>query len=81
MYDLIIKNVKIIDGLKNPSYIGNIAISNGKIILSPSDLEGSQQIIDGTNLCVSPGFIDVHSHGDIALVSEPSWSGIYSHID
>ena len=67
MYDLIIKNVKIIDGLKNPSYIGNIAISNGKIILSPYDLEGSQQIIDGTNLCVSPGFIDVHSHGDIAL--------------
>lgn len=67
MYDVIIKNVKIIDGLKTPAYIDDIAISNGKIVLAPSNEEKSSQIIDGTNLCVCPGFIDAHSHGDIAL--------------
>lgn len=66
MYDIIIKNIKIIDGLKNPSYVGSLAISNGKLILSPST-DNAKKVIDGTNLCLSPGFIDAHSHGDISL--------------
>ncbi|MDY2735692.1 N-acyl-D-amino-acid deacylase family protein [Intestinibacter sp.] len=67
MYDVVIKNIKIIDGLKTPAYIGDVAISNGKIVLSPSNEEKASEIIDGTGLCICPGFIDAHSHGDIAL--------------
>lgn len=70
MYDIIVKNVNIIDGLKTPAYTGDVAISNGKIVLSPSSDESASQIIDGTNLCICPGFIDAHSHGDIALGKE-----------
>ena len=65
MKELIIKNVRIIDGSGAPSYIGDIGAEDGKLVLSPSG--DTKCEIDGTGLCVSPGFIDSHSHADYAI--------------
>lgn len=68
MKDLIIKDINIVDGLNNPIYTSNIGISNGKIeILESTENESCHNLIDGNGLYLSPGFIDAHSHGDIAL--------------
>lgn len=66
MLDILIKNVNIIDGTKAPAYIGNVGVKDEKIVLGENlniD-EESSLIIDGTGLCITPGFIDAHSHGD-----------------
>ncbi|MFP3952436.1 MAG: N-acyl-D-amino-acid deacylase family protein [Candidatus Bathyarchaeia archaeon] len=64
MYDLIIKNGRIIDGAGNPWYLGDIAISDGRIRgIGPSS-EGAVRSIAAGGLIVSPGFIDAHSHSD-----------------
>jgi len=66
--DILIKNSQIIDGTGNPAYSGDISISNGKITNIESKLKGdAKQIIDATGHIVSPGFIDIHSHSDMAL--------------
>jgi len=66
--DILIKNGQIIDGTGNPAYSGDISISNGKITNIESKLKGdAKQIIDATGHIVSPGFIDIHSHSDMAL--------------
>lgn len=64
MFDIIIKNGKIINPqLKIISY-ENIGISNGKIAaITNSELLGNH-VIDAKGLIVSPGFIDVHGHVD-----------------
>lgn len=63
VYDILIKNGKIIDGTGNNWYYGDVAISNGKIIATGKHLQFSaRQIIDATGLIVAPGFIDVHTH-------------------
>jgi len=69
MYDLLIKNVSVIDGTGAPAFQGNVAIQNGKIVLNPEDLDAFE-LVDGEGLCLSPGFIDAHSHGDIVLGEE-----------
>ncbi len=68
-YHIIIKNGKIIDGAGNPWYRGDIAIKEGKIVKIKHKIEGSaSKEINADQLIVCPGFIDMHSHSDFAII-------------
>lgn len=72
MFDLLIKNGKIIDGTGSPWYYGDIGIQDGKIQkIGLLDQHGAKQIIDVKQLVVSPGFIDMHTHSDLVILEEP----------
>ncbi|MCW4049384.1 MAG: D-aminoacylase [Candidatus Bathyarchaeota archaeon] len=65
MYEIIIKNGRIIDGAGNPWYHGEVAVSDGKIKKISHRIEvEAKRIIDASGLIIVPGFIDAHSHGD-----------------
>jgi len=68
MYDLVLKNGKIVDGTGNPWYMADVGIRGEKIakigVISP---EEAKTVIDAKGLVVSPGFIDSHSHADFVL--------------
>lgn len=68
MYDIIIKNGKIIDGSGNPSFSGDIGIKED-FIREIGDLsnESAHTIIDANGLCVTPGFVDINNHSDTYL--------------
>ena len=58
-----IKNGRIIDGTGNSWYMGDIAISNGKIMYAGKSKNiAAEKTIDAKGLIVAPGFIDVHTH-------------------
>ncbi len=71
MYDLIIKNGKILDGTGNPYYRADIAVKDGKIARIGKHIEDGCRIIDATGLTVTPGFIDSHSHADRDVLAYP----------
>ena len=71
MYDLIIKNGKIIDGTGSPCFRADVAIKDGKIVKTGRGLEGALKIIDADGLTVTPGFIDSHSHSDSNILTYP----------
>ncbi len=72
MFDLIINNARIYDGTGGESYMGAIAVKDGKIALvSRKDLTGAREVIDAKGLALSPGFIDAHSHADYAVDTDP----------
>lgn len=71
MYDLIIKNGKIIDGTGSPYYRSDIAVKDGKIARIGRELGEANRVIDAAGLVVTPGFIDSHSHADTALLTHP----------
>ena len=62
----IFNNVRIIDGAGTKSYVGNVGVFNGKIVLDNIP-KTADKIIDCTNKCLAPGFIDSHSHGDLVI--------------
>ena len=69
--DLILRRARIIDGSGAPSFIGDVAITGGRIAQVASritDRAGSELNLDG--LALAPGFIDIHSHTSTGLTSD-----------
>ncbi len=71
MFDLIIKNGRIVDGSGNPWYNADLGVSNGRIETINKTCAEGETTIDGEGLVVAPGFIDAHSHSDLMLIAEP----------
>ncbi|TFG28783.1 D-aminoacylase [Candidatus Thorarchaeota archaeon] len=68
VYDIVIKNGTVIDGTGEQRYTADIAISEGKIVKIDRQMkEKPLEIIDASDHIVCPGFIDIHSHSDMAL--------------
>ena len=63
-FDLIIKNGTLVDGSGSKSKLGNIAIKNGIIAAIGNFSGNANEVIDATNLVVTPGFVDIHTHYD-----------------
>ena len=62
-YDLVIANGRVMDPASGLDAVRYIGITAGKIAaVSPSPISG-RDTIDAKGLVVSPGFIDLHSHG------------------
>jgi len=62
-YDLVILNGRVIDPETRTDAVRNLGISNGTIkAISTNKLTG-RNVIDARGLVVSPGFIDLHQHG------------------
>ncbi|HEX9867817.1 MAG TPA: amidohydrolase family protein, partial [Candidatus Tectomicrobia bacterium] len=67
MYDLIIRHATVVDGTGNPWFTGDIAIAGTSIAAVGRVTGEASRVIDARGLCVCPGFIDVHAHGDFTL--------------
>ncbi|SDE79144.1 N-acyl-D-amino-acid deacylase [Bhargavaea beijingensis] len=71
MYDLLLKNAKIIDGTGSPWYYGDIAIGGGQIKKIGKLDVAANRTIDVGKKVVSPGFIDMHTHSDLVILDRP----------
>ncbi len=65
MYDILIKNGRIIDGTGSPAMGAQVAIKDGKIAKIARKISAeAKTVIDATGKVITPGFIDSHSHSD-----------------
>ncbi len=72
MLDLLIKNARVIDGTNVPSFQGDVAVGHGRIVQVGDGIDHSAaRVIDADGRIVCPGFIDMHSHGDVVLREYP----------
>jgi len=72
-FDIVIINGTIVDGTGDEPYKSDIGIINDQII-KIGDLSklSSRRIIDASNLIVSPGFIDSHTHAIRGIFDVPT---------
>ena len=67
-YDLKITGGTIIDGTGAPRYVGDVGISDGKVVALGSAPAEAAQTIDATGRIVCPGFVDIHTHYDAQIM-------------
>ena len=84
-YDLLIKNGTVVDGSGAPPVRADIAVAEGKIAEIGKISDGAKKVIDASDLTVTPGFIDHHTHYDAQICWDPvispsSWHGVTSVI-
>ncbi len=65
LFDILIRNGRIIDGSGAPAFNADLGIKNGKIV-AYGNLFGAEaeKVIDASGYTVTPGFIDIHRHAD-----------------
>ena len=70
--DVVLRNGTVIDGSGRPAFVGDVAIQ-GDSLVRVGDVGEVQAIreMDVTGLVVAPGFIDVHTHDDAAVIAMP----------
>jgi N-acyl-D-amino-acid deacylase len=72
MFDIIIKNAKVIDGSSIPWFKADIGIECGKIsMIGNLKDEKADYTIDALKLFATPGFIDIHTHADFTILVNP----------
>jgi N-acyl-D-amino-acid deacylase len=73
--DLIIRNALIADGNGGPLADGDVAIGDGRILSTGAEHapagQGTVDLDARGELVCAPGFIDVHTHDDAALIRHP----------
>jgi len=74
-FDLLVHDALVIDGTGSPGVRGDVAVLRDRVarvtgsgLIPPSD---AQTVIDGRRLALAPGFIDVHTHDDFAVLLHP----------
>src|SRR6185503_5273783 len=71
MYDLLLKGGRIYDGSGMPSYNGDVAIKNSRIVEIGRLNGNAKRTLNVDGLAVAPGFIDPHTHLDAQLLWDP----------
>src|ERR1700744_4223054 len=70
--DLILRQVRLIDGSGSEAEILDVAVTNGRIhAIAPKLALTAQTEIDAEAFVLAPGFIDTHTHDDTSVIETP----------
>jgi N-acyl-D-aspartate/D-glutamate deacylase len=80
-YDLLIRNGTVVDGTGAFRRRADVAIKDGVVAEIGKITAGAAKSIDASDLIVTPGFIDPHTHYDAQICWDPllsctSWHGV-----
>ncbi|MET8029433.1 N-acyl-D-amino-acid deacylase family protein [Streptomyces avermitilis] len=74
--DLVIREVRVVDGTGGASFRADVGITDGRIaeIRREGPALSGRRVLDAGGLALAPGFIDMHAHSDLALLRDPDHS-------
>lgn len=81
MHDLVVFGGLVVDGSGGERTRADVAVDQGIITEVGRDVGTARRVIDATDLLVTPGFVDVHTHYDAQASWDPfltpsSWHGV-----
>jgi N-acyl-D-amino-acid deacylase len=81
MEELVIRDADVVDGSGAPSYRADVVVDRGRIVSIVKEAADAgcqrpkaRRELDAEGLTLSPGFIDMHAHSDLALLRDPDHS-------
>ncbi|MCD9873609.1 N-acyl-D-amino-acid deacylase family protein [Streptomyces guryensis] len=81
MEELVIRDADVVDGSGEPSYRADVVVDGGRIVSIVKEAAAAgclrpkaRRELDAEGLVLSPGFIDMHAHSDLAVLRDPDHS-------
>ena len=76
-FDLILRGGLVVDGTGGPPRRADVGVVDGRIT-AVADLSAAEaaEILDVAGRAVAPGFIDAHTHSDLAALLPEAWRAI-----
>jgi len=71
MADLVFRDALLYDGSGAPPARGDLAVEGGRIVALGASVGAAARTFDAKGLALAPGFIDVHTHDDFAVIKHP----------
>jgi N-acyl-D-amino-acid deacylase len=72
-FDLVIRGAQVLDGTGVAAYPADVGVVGDRITaIGEIAAEQGRRVIDAARLHVCPGFIDIHSHSDAAILLYPT---------
>lgn len=69
--DLVIRGGTVYDGTGGPGVVADVSVRGDRVVAVGAIPARGGDEVDARGLAVAPGFIDVHSHDDYAVLLEP----------
>ncbi len=69
--DAVFRGATVVDGTGGPGFRADVGVADGRIA-SVGDTPREGRTVDAAGLVLAPGFIDMHSHSDLAVLAEPA---------
>ena len=70
-FDLVIRNVQILDGTGASARPGDVTVQGGRIVRVGEAAGEARREMDARGKTLAPGFVDTHAHDDGALLRYP----------
>lgn len=74
MFDLLIRNGRVVDGTGQTWFRASVGIEGDTVSILRGDTSAvaAGRVIDANGYVVCPGFIDMHSHSELMMLTEPA---------
>lgn len=67
MTDLVIRGGSVLDGTGSPAVVGDLRVAHHRVVEDPVAVDA--RALDATGCWVLPGFVDLHAHTDLAVLT------------
>jgi N-acyl-D-amino-acid deacylase len=70
---VLFRGCEVVDGTGAPRFRADVAVAGGRVaaIGAPAAEVDADRCIDARGLVLAPGFIDLHAHSDLAVLTDP----------
>lgn len=69
---LLVRGALVVDGTGAPGFRGDALVAGGRLVaLGDVDPPAGAEVLDADGLVLAPGFIDLHAHSDLAVLTDP----------
>ncbi|MFI7277256.1 amidohydrolase family protein [Streptomyces sp. NPDC049879] len=71
MADLLIRGATVVDGTGAPGRVADVTVTGGRIEDVGGPFPAARRVVDAAGLVLCPGFVDMHAHSDLGLLTDP----------